>query len=36
LSFEALAAVMDPLLAKAGLSPANLSGKNFWHSSSLP
>jgi hypothetical protein len=35
LIFEALAAVIVPFLAKAGLRDANLSGKNFWHSSSL-
>lgn len=35
LSFEAFAAVMVPVLRKAGLSLANLSGRNFWHSSSL-
>jgi hypothetical protein len=35
LILEALAAVMVPVLAKAGLSPGNFSGKNFWHSSSL-
>lgn len=30
----AFAAVIVPFLANAGLSEANLSGKNFWHSSS--
>ena len=35
LIFDALAAVIVPFLANAGLSEANLSGINFWHSSSL-
>jgi hypothetical protein len=26
--------VIVPFFAKAGFRPANLSGKNFWHSSS--
>jgi hypothetical protein len=35
LILDELAAVMVPVLAKAGLRAGNFSGRNFWHSSSL-
>ena len=35
LIFDELAAVIVPVLAKAGFKDGNFSGKNLWHSSSL-